>query len=41
VSDYAIYNQLQTLIKIMPEASDELEEAAERWLTSFGQKPEV
>lgn len=41
VSDYAIYNHMQTLIKIVPEAADQLEEAAEKWLANFGQKPEV
>jgi hypothetical protein len=41
VSDYAIYNHMQTLIKVVPEAGNELDEGAEKWLNSFGQKPEV
>lgn len=32
---------MQTLIKVVPEAADQLEEAAEKWLANFGQRPEV
>lgn len=41
VSDYAIYNQIYGATKVVPEAANVLDDAAEKWLNTFGQKSEV